>query len=109
MKINSNAFTSGAAIPKKHTADGADVSPPLAWSDVPHGTQAFALICDDPDAPRGTWVHWVLFNVPATEMGLAELVNRMLQKSPRERPKAMQIVQKLITLEIAALRWRKVA
>jgi Raf kinase inhibitor-like YbhB/YbcL family protein len=74
MKITSSAFAAGAAIPKKYTADGADVSPPLEWSDVPAGTQAFALICDDPDAPRGTWVHWVLFNLPATESSLAEAV-----------------------------------
>jgi Raf kinase inhibitor-like YbhB/YbcL family protein len=72
MKLESSAFADGSPIPKKHTADGTDLSPPLAWSDVPAGTQCFALIGDDPDAPRGTWVHWVLFNVPAKTTSLAE-------------------------------------
>jgi Raf kinase inhibitor-like YbhB/YbcL family protein len=72
MKLHSTAFAHGSPIPKKHTADGPDVSPPLAWSEVPAGTQTFALICDDPDAPRGTWVHWVLFNLPAETTSLPE-------------------------------------
>jgi Raf kinase inhibitor-like YbhB/YbcL family protein len=72
MKLQSTAFADGSPIPKKHTADGADVSPPLTWSEVPAGTQAFALICDDPDAPRGTWVHWVLYNLPADTTSLPE-------------------------------------
>ena len=72
MNLQSSAFADGSPIPKKYTADGADISPPLAWSDVPAGTQAFALICDDPDAPRGTWVHWVLFNLPAGVTSLPE-------------------------------------
>jgi len=72
MILQSSAFADGSPIPKQHTADGADVSPPLAWSDVPAGTQFFALICDDPDAPRGTWVHWVLFNLPADAVLLPE-------------------------------------
>jgi Raf kinase inhibitor-like YbhB/YbcL family protein len=65
MNLQSSAFADGSPIPKKYTADGPNVSPPLAWSDAPAGTQVFALICDDPDAPRGTWVHWVLFNILA--------------------------------------------
>lgn len=72
MKLECSAFADGSPIPKKYTADGADVSPPLAWSDLPAGTQSFALICDDPDAPRGTWVHWVLFNLPANTTSLPE-------------------------------------
>jgi Raf kinase inhibitor-like YbhB/YbcL family protein len=64
MELTSPAFREGETIPKKYTADGQDVSPPLRWTDPPGGTKSFALICDDPDAPRGTWVHWVLFNVP---------------------------------------------
>src|SRR6266540_1402431 len=72
FSLTSTAFTDGAAIPVKYTCDGADVSPPLAWSGAPAGTKSFALICDDPDAPRGTWVHWVLFNLPAQEKELAE-------------------------------------
>ena len=65
FSLSSPAFADGAAIPVAHTCDGADVSPPLAWSDPPAGTESFALIADDPDAPAGTWVHWVLYNLPA--------------------------------------------
>jgi Raf kinase inhibitor-like YbhB/YbcL family protein len=65
IKITSSAFEEGGMIPKRYTCDGEDVSPPLAWTAVPHGTKSLALICDDPDAPMGTWVHWVLFNIPA--------------------------------------------
>jgi Raf kinase inhibitor-like YbhB/YbcL family protein len=72
VKLTSSAFQEGAAIPGKHTCDGADVSPPLAWRDAPPNTAAFALICDDPDAPGGTWVHWVLYNVPGKTNELRE-------------------------------------
>lgn len=65
FSLSSPAFADGAAIPVAHTCDGADVSPPLAWSDPPAGAKSFALIADDPDAPAGTWVHWVLYNLPA--------------------------------------------
>jgi Raf kinase inhibitor-like YbhB/YbcL family protein len=69
MTLNSQAFTHGGTIPRRHTCEGEDVSPDLAWSDVPAGTQSFALIIDDPDAPdpaapKLTWVHWVLYNIP---------------------------------------------
>src|SRR5438105_6066895 len=67
MEITSTAFAAGQPIPAVHTCEGQDVSPPLAWSGTPPGTNGFALICDDPDAPSGTWVHWVLFGLaPAT-------------------------------------------
>jgi len=72
MNLTSSAFTEGNMIPVKYTCDGEDVSPPLVWSGVPAGTKALALICDDPDAPVGTWVHWVLFNLPPDSMGLPE-------------------------------------
>jgi Raf kinase inhibitor-like YbhB/YbcL family protein len=73
MKVTSSAFGAGAAIPKQYTGDGRDISPPLAWSDVPEGAKTFALICDDPDAPRKQpWVHWVLFNLPAGQRELPE-------------------------------------
>jgi hypothetical protein len=72
MELTSSAFHEGATIPRRHTADGPDVSPPLRWSDAPDGTQSYALICDDPDAPRGTWVHWVLYNLSADQLELAE-------------------------------------
>jgi Raf kinase inhibitor-like YbhB/YbcL family protein len=65
IKLTSTAFAAEATIPKEHTGDGVDQSPPLRWSEPPPQTQSLALICDDPDAPRGTWVHWVLFNLPA--------------------------------------------
>src|SRR5438105_3385727 len=63
MDLTSTVFQEGATIPKAYTGDGQDVSPPLRWSGAPENTQSFALICDDPDAPRKEpWVHWVLFN-----------------------------------------------
>ena len=72
IKITSSAFENGGMIPAKYTCDGADVSPPLQWETVTEGTRSIALICDDPDAPMGTWVHWVLFNMPAEANELAE-------------------------------------
>lgn len=72
LMLTSSAFTEGGAIPAKHSCDGADVSPPLAWSGAPLGTVTFALIVDDPDAPAGTWVHWVLFNLPGDLRALPE-------------------------------------
>jgi Raf kinase inhibitor-like YbhB/YbcL family protein len=64
IKLTSTAFKDGAMIPRKYTCDGPDVSPQLAWDAVPAGTKSLALVCDDPDAPRGGWVHWVIFNLP---------------------------------------------
>jgi Raf kinase inhibitor-like YbhB/YbcL family protein len=72
FELTSTAFESGATIPEKYTCDGADVSPPLAWADPPAGTKALALVCEDPDAPAGTWVHWVLYDLPADARSLAE-------------------------------------
>lgn len=72
MEIRSSAFEEGAYIPWKYTCDGNDVSPPLEWSLVPDGTKTFALICDDPDAPMRTWVHWILFNIPGDMNQLPE-------------------------------------
>jgi len=74
IKIKSPAFVPGGKIPGKYTCDGMDISPPLAWTSGPEGTKTFALICDDPDAPMGTWVHWVLFNLPADIIELRENV-----------------------------------
>jgi len=74
IKVTSTAFAEGAMIPVKFTGDGEDVSPPLSWTGAPEGTKSFALINDDPDAPVGTWVHWVLFNIPAHVTGLPENV-----------------------------------
>lgn len=72
MEIRSKAFQNGQPIPKKHTCDGPDLSPSLEWSGVPDGTQSFALIADDPDAPVGTWVHWVLYDLPPETRSLSE-------------------------------------
>src|SRR5712692_2401768 len=80
MKLSSSAFEPGASIPKKFTCDGADVSPALAWSDAPAGTQSFALIADDPDAPVGTWVHWVLYDLPGAARDLPEGVAKQEQQ-----------------------------
>ena len=71
LEITSSAFSEGEMIPIRYTCDGPDVSPDLTWSGVPATAQSLALICDDPDAPMGTWVHWVLFNIPASASGLA--------------------------------------
>ena len=62
--VTSTAFAEGQRIPEKFTGDGDDLSPPIAWSGAPADTKEFALICDDPDAPMGTWVHWVVFDIP---------------------------------------------
>ena len=75
--LTSTAFRDGAAIPVKHTCDGGDVSPPLAWSGAPAGTRCFALIADDPDAPAGSWVHWVVYNLPAAVSELPENVAKV--------------------------------
>ena len=77
LTITSTAFEHEGRIPRHYTCEGDDVSPPLAWSGVPEGAQTLVLIVDDPDAPdpanpRMTWVHWVLFDIPATAGGLAE-------------------------------------
>jgi Raf kinase inhibitor-like YbhB/YbcL family protein len=72
VKLTSAAFAEGGTIPAQYTCDGSDVSPPLVWSGAPAGTKAFALIADDPDAPAGTWVHWVLYNVPGSAAQLPE-------------------------------------
>ena len=72
FELTSTAFGAGDPIPRKYTCDGEDTSPPLQWSDPPEGTRRFALIADDPDAPMGTWVHWVLYNLPASVRALPE-------------------------------------
>ena len=64
FELSSAAFEQGEPIPPKYSCDGEDISPPLAWDDPPTGTQSLALIMDDPDAPGGTWDHWILFNIP---------------------------------------------
>jgi len=72
MDLKSTAFSPGGMIPAKYSCDGTDVSPPLSWDNAPSGTKSFALICDDPDAPMGTWVHWVFYDIPLTVTSLSE-------------------------------------
>ena len=72
LVLTSSAFKDGETIPARYTCDGVDVSPPLHWSVPPAGTKSFVIIADDPDAPGGTWVHWVLYNLPLDLRGLSE-------------------------------------
>ena len=74
IRITSTAFADGQPIPQRFTCQGTDVSPPLAWTGVPANTKNLALICDDPDAPSGDWVHWVLYGLPPATTDLAEKV-----------------------------------
>jgi Raf kinase inhibitor-like YbhB/YbcL family protein len=82
LTLSSSAFSAGGSIPALYTCEGKDVSPPLAWGGAPAGTQSFALVVDDPDAPdpaapKMTWVHWVLYNLPATTHLLPEAVKSL--------------------------------
>jgi Raf kinase inhibitor-like YbhB/YbcL family protein len=72
MKLWSTAFDEGAILPPRFTCDGAGVSPPLEWEDIPDGTQSFALVCEDPDAPSGLFIHWLLYKLPAGSRELGE-------------------------------------
>lgn len=74
IQVTSPAFSEGGSIPSKYTCDGSNVSPPLRWNTIPDGAKSIALIVDDPDAPRGDWVHWVVYDLPA---GLCELPERV--------------------------------
>ena len=70
--LQSASFSPGGEIDRKYTCDGPDLSPPLSWSDAPAAAKSFSLICDDPDAPAGTWVHWVLYDLPGAARSLPE-------------------------------------
>ena len=77
LKISTDAFNPNGPIPSKHTGEGDDVSPALAFSGVPDGAKSLAIICDDPDAPRPEpWVHWIIYNIPAGSESLPEGVPR---------------------------------
>ena len=80
MRLTSSAFADGSVIPRRFTCDGEDLSPPLAWSEAPNGTRSFVLLCDDPDAPAGTWHHWAAYDIPA---GRAELMEGAAQHSDK--------------------------
>jgi Raf kinase inhibitor-like YbhB/YbcL family protein len=77
IHLTSPTFADGAAIPSKYTCDGENISPPVAWGKFPEKTKSLALVCDDPDAPAGTWVHWVIFNIPP-------IFNALSEKAPPE-------------------------
>ncbi len=74
VQLTSSAFAEGESIPVRFTCQGEDISPPLLWTHVPDGTKSLALICDDPDAPVGTWVHWVMYDIPPGFTGLTEAI-----------------------------------
>lgn len=70
IEVTSSSFQAGGTIPKVYTADGDDLSPPLKWQGAPAGTASYAVLCDDPDAPRGTWVHWVVYDLDSSVTAL---------------------------------------
>jgi Raf kinase inhibitor-like YbhB/YbcL family protein len=72
MQLRSSAFPDGTTIPRRFTCDGTDLSPPHDWSDAPETTRSFVLLCDDPDAPAGTWRHWAAYDIPADRAALME-------------------------------------
>ena len=72
MRLTSSAFAHDAQIPRRYTCDGEDLSPPLAWSGAPLATRSFVLLCDDPDAPGGTWHHWAAYDIPSDRTQLAQ-------------------------------------
>ncbi len=72
LAVESSSFAPGAAIPRRHTCDGEDVSPALSWSGAPESTRDFAVVCEDPDAPGGTFVHWVIWGIPKSAASLPE-------------------------------------
>src|SRR6266487_1059770 len=76
MRLTSNAFADGATIPRRFTCDGQNLSPPLAWTDVPDGARSLVLLCDDPDAPAGTWHHWAVYDIPRDRAGLPEGISQ---------------------------------
>lgn len=77
LTVTSSAISEGATLPKKYTGDGADVSPPLSWSAGPSGTKSYALSCEDPDAPWGTWWHWIMFNIAPETRQVSENVPKV--------------------------------
>jgi len=85
LTISSRSFSNGGNIAQKFTCDAADVSPQLNWSEPPPGTETFALLVDDPDAPVGNWNHWAMWNIPATARGLAEGIRKDAELSDGSR------------------------
>ena len=86
LGLKSRAFENNGYIPRKYTGEGQDISPALSWDNVPEGTKAFALICDDPDAPVGNWVHWVIYDIPKEILFLDEAIadDKILDKGIKQ-------------------------
>ena len=80
MRLRSSSFADGSAIPRRFTCEGDDISPALEWSDVPASTKSFALLCDDPDAPAGTWHHWAAYDIAGTQTSLPADAGRNAQQ-----------------------------
>lgn len=104
FQIATTAFSSGGTIPKNYTCDGPDLSPPLSWKEPPAGTRSFALIADDPDAPAGTWVHWVLYNAPSTAKELPEAVKKDEQLADVNPAGAQRLSQNRIRRSVPSTR-----
>ncbi|MCF7874479.1 MAG: YbhB/YbcL family Raf kinase inhibitor-like protein [Candidatus Omnitrophica bacterium] len=81
LNLKSSVFENGGYIPSRYTCDGKSYSPPLSWDDLPRGVKSFVLIVDDPDAPAGIWVHWVLYNIPASLKKLGENIDKEKMES----------------------------
>jgi Raf kinase inhibitor-like YbhB/YbcL family protein len=85
FQISSPAFDDGGPIAPSYTCDGEDISPALEWRDVPEGTKSFALICDDPDAPGGTWRHWALYDIPPATARLEQAFPVEIEAGPAKQ------------------------
>jgi Raf kinase inhibitor-like YbhB/YbcL family protein len=97
IKVTSVAFQQGQLIPRQYTCAGINISPPLEWSGVPKTAKTIAIVADDPDAPAGTWVHWVLYNLPADNIGLVENVP-MSDTLKAAVSRARMILERLVTV-----------
>lgn len=86
LALESPDFKPGGMIPKRYTCDGEDLSPPLRWTDAPRGARSFAIICEDPDAPMETWVHWLIYSIPPerTELGQGIPKEKMLRDGTKQ-------------------------
>jgi len=93
----SSAFKEGETIPERYTCGGTDVSPPLHWSIPPAGTRSYAIIADDPDAPVGIWVHWVIYNLPLDLRGLSAISNVSAMEGPARRRESLTAISSSCT------------
>jgi Raf kinase inhibitor-like YbhB/YbcL family protein len=85
MQLSSSVFSNGETIPRRFTCDGEDLSPPFQWREPPKGTRSFVLLCNDPDAPSGTFHHWALYDIPADRTELAQGFDRSCEKEGLKR------------------------